>query len=412
MKSIGVVIPSFYPAFFYGGPIFSSLAMCKELSELGCTISVQTTDAGGKSAMKGYSNLETEVHPNVSVFYHHEELTNRFSLSLLRSLEDKLQSVDLIQVQSIFSYPTPVALRVASRLKKPVILTPRGQLGPECLEMGHSKFKRLWLEYLIRPFAHNICWHSTSEQESNEILEQFPNAKILMVPNGIDEEEYRKVYALCKSELFQRYDLDFDPGSPLLVSMSRIHKKKGFDILLKSFCEVLKKYPDATLLIAGPDHGHLEELQALKRKLKLDRNMQFLPPVQDREKLEFLGTADLFVLPSHNENFGIVYAESMAMETPVIASLKTPWSEINEINCGKWVENSVEATTKAIFEMLESDLIDMGHRARKFILENYTWKGVGKKFQEGIYKICTNDFESLMLSQGGCVSSGKDASCS
>ena len=98
-------------------------------------------------------------------------------------------------------------------------------------------------------------------------------------------------------------------------------------------------------------------------------------------QIDFLANADLFVLPSHNENFGNVYLESLATGTPIVASLGTPWSEVEECDCGKWVENSIEKTSKSIIEMLERDREEMRENSMR-LASKYDWSSVALQFKK------------------------------
>lgn len=102
--------------------------------------------------------------------------------------------------------------------------------------------------------------------------------------------------------------------------------------------------------------------------------------ITGQDKIDFLTNADLFVLPSHNENFGVVYLESLAAGTPIVASKNTPWSEIEEADCGKWVNNTIEETSDAMLEMLKKDREQMRINAKDFA-QQYDWKNIAVQFK-------------------------------
>ncbi len=87
----------------------------------------------------------------------------------------------------------------------------------------------------------------------------------------------------------------------------------------------------------------------------------------------------MFVLPSHNENFGNVYAESLASGTPIIASTDTPWQEVIEYNCGDWVENSVKETTNAMEKILIKDFKIMEENGKAYV-SKFEWKHIATEF--------------------------------
>ena len=161
--------------------------------------------------------------------------------------------------------------------------------------------------------------------------------------------------------------------------MGRIHAKKGLDILIKAFREIISHHPDARLLIAGQDEGEQPLLEKLIRELSLEQRVHFTGSLGGQEKVDFLAHADLFVLPSHNENFGNVYAEALAAGTPIVASTHTPWQEVEAQQCGRWVPNTVAATKMAMLELLNRDLQPMSHHAKEYV-QRYAWAEVGKQF--------------------------------
>lgn len=109
--------------------------------------------------------------------------------------------------------------------------------------------------------------------------------------------------------------------------------------------------------------------------------MFFIGEVSGQDKVDLLANADLFVLPSHSENFGNVYIESLAAGTPIVASLNTPWQEVEEADCGKWVANTIEDITKAILELLDKDRELMRVNSKAFA-KKYDWKNIAVQFKE------------------------------
>ena len=166
----------------------------------------------------------------------------------------------------------------------------------------------------------------------------------------------------------------------IVISMGRIQKKKGFNILIEAFIGVVNKYPSAKLLIAGEDEGELNSLLSLVGKCNLFGSVFFVGSISGQEKIDFLANADLFVLPSYNENFGNVYVESLASGTPIVASTNTPWSEVELDNCGRWVENNFVDTSNAMMEMLNMDRDLMRINAQSHA-KKYDWKNIATEFR-------------------------------
>lgn len=375
-----LVVPSFYPATVYGGPIFSTLHTCKDLAKLDdVEINVSTTNANMTSKLDVETNAWQKFNENFFVKYYNETKINVLSLRLLSAVWRDIKQADVVHAQYMFSTPTPIALFYAKLFNKPIILSPRGALCKWCLEQG-SSFKKMWLRFLIGPFVNTLTWHATAQQEKDEILAKFPNANVEIIPNGIEFDVYQNSNRLTNKEFCKTYAKQETEAEKIIVSMGRLQKKKGFDILVDAFAKVISDYPTAKLFIAGQDEKEGENLMRQIAGLSLDKQVFLVGEIQGQEKINFLANADLFVLPSHNENFGNVYVESLAAGTPIVASTGTPWSEVEEGNCGKWVNNSVEETANAMIEMLGKDIELMRENAKR-LAKKYDWKNIAIQFK-------------------------------
>ena len=379
---VNVVIPSFYPATVYGGPIFSSLYLSLELSKLADNyIHVSTTNTNLNSRLNVPTNIKTPIDNNLDVTYYNETIIGKLSFPLLYNLYRDINASDIVHIQSIFSISTPVALLVSRILGKKVLLTSRGQLGLWCMENG-SHFKKLWLKLLIQPFIDNVQWHATSKQEKEEIINFFPRAIVVVIPNGIYTQEFENNNLISRVDFLKKYSIPINEGvGKIIITMGRLQKKKGFDILLRSFLGVLKTYPNSFLLIAGPDEGEQHNLEILIRELQLSSNVYFLGSVYDEDKSEFFASGDLFALPSHNENFGNVYLESLASGTPIIASTQTPWDQVEQYECGRQVDAEPTQFQDAMLDILSKDRDLMRDRSRK-LASKYDWSSIAEKFQD------------------------------
>jgi glycosyltransferase involved in cell wall biosynthesis len=378
---INVIIPSFYPAVIYGGPIFSTLNTCKELSKLdNIKINVSTTNTNMYSKLDVLTNKYLIFGDNLNVKYYNETIIGKFSFSLILNIWKDIKLSDITHIQSLFNIQTPVSLFYSWLYKKPIVLSPRGSLGLWVLGQG-SRFKKLWLKLFILPFSNYVVWHATAIQEKKEILNFFPKAKVEIIPNGIYTDEFKKINKIkYKDYIKKNITLNIKNTDKIIVSMGRLQKKKGFDILIDSFKEVLKIYPNSYLFIAGPDQGEQINLENQIKSLKLEGRVYLVGSIENQKKIDFLGNADMFVLPSHNENFGNVYLESLAAGTPIIASFETPWSVVEKYNCGKWIKNSIKDTSSAMIELLKEDRLMLRKNSIN-LARQYEWSYIAKEFR-------------------------------
>lgn len=373
-----IVIPSFHPAVIYGGPIFTSLHTAQALAELGLEVRVSTTNANMTKRLDIEPNIWHKQQDNLFVKYYNESIINKFSFKLLLGLWKDIKNADVIHIQGLFSYPIPIALFYAKILKNKVLLTPHGTLGAWCLSSG-SRLKPFWLRWLIQPFNSKITWHATAEMEKSEILSVFPDVNVEVIANGIKRHEFENYDILTSYEFVKKYTNQEFGVDKIIVSMGRLQKKKGFDILIDSFVEVLRIYPNSILCIAGQDEGEKANLLLQIKRLNLAKKVYLVGQISGQDKVDFLANADVFVLPSHNENFGIVFAESLAAGTPIVASKNTPWEEVEIADCGKWVDNKIIPTSQAIIEVLSKDREQMRIQSKK-LSEKYYWDNIAQQF--------------------------------
>lgn len=380
-KRLALIIPSFFPAVIYGGPIFSSYYASKYTAKLGdWDVFVSTTNANMNAKLDVQTGSWVGLEDGFFVKYYNELIIGKLSLSFIAGIVTDIRASNVCHIQSIFNYTTVVSIFIARSLSKPIVISPRGQLGAWCLESG-SKWKQRWLSVFIKPFAKSITWHATSDQEELEIREIFGPVRVAVIPNGIETEKFSAPAKYSRKNFLSNYGIDEGEGVKLVISMGRLHRKKGFDILIRAFQSILANYPNSILMIAGPDEGAEEGLDSLISDLRLRGRVLLIGSLEGENKREFLKQGDVFVLPSHNENFGNVFVESLACGTPIVASKNTPWESVEKYKCGRWVENNVEAVTTATLEILGGDSNDLYNKS-KALAKQFDWAVVSKKFNK------------------------------
>jgi len=165
-----------------------------------------------------------------------------------------------------------------------------------------------------------------------------------------------------------------------VLFLSRLHPVKGLPNLINAWARLAPR--GWRLVIAGPDEGgHLQEIQAAIRRLGIGDSVQYVGEVRDEVKSALYRAADLFVLPTHTENFGIVIAEALAHGVPVITTRGAPWAEIETHDCGWWIDIGEEPLVKAMQEamgMSDEARGEMGSRGRE-LAQRYEWTGIARQ---------------------------------
>ena len=148
MTKILMITPSFYPAFYYGGPIYSSYDFAKTLKKQSIDIRVITTNANGNKKLKIKTGVYHKLENDLPVKYFKSFDSRGSSISMLFNLRKEIKNADIVYLVSIFSSPTPFTIFLCRLYKKPLIISPHGQLGEWSLAQG-SIFKKLWLRLFI-----------------------------------------------------------------------------------------------------------------------------------------------------------------------------------------------------------------------------------------------------------------------
>ena len=366
---VALIIPSFYPAIVYGGSTFASYDLTKEAANNGVDIWVSTTNANGDCRLEKETNTYLE-QDKFKVKYYNEQVIKYFSASMLFGLWKDIKSADIVHLQAIFSYPTPLALLYSFLQNKKLLFSPRGSFSKWSFSKANL-LKKTWINFLIKPFVKNITWHATSVKEQDEIKSLFPKAKVKTISDGtyVDSDCLDK-----KTELY-------------LAAMGRLHPVKGYDILIQALPEVLAKHPTIKLKIAGEDEGEKEHLLKLVQDLGLRNSVEFIGSVRGNAKTVFLQRAKCLVMPSHTENFGIVAVEAMAQGTPVIASKNTPWEAIEERKAGFWIDNESTIIAETIIRLLAEKEEELQKNA-SLLAKEYDWRHIAKQYQQVLEELC------------------------
>jgi glycosyltransferase involved in cell wall biosynthesis len=301
----------------------------------------------------------------------------RRSSGLACALRELAPKAEVIHDHGLWLMPNVNAGRAALRAGTPFIVAPRGMLAPAALAFSPLKKRIVWALVQGDVVRRASCIHVTSEQEHDEIRDFGLTNPIAIVPNGIDIPDLD--YSTAVTE----------PGRDRIVlSLGRIHPKKGLDCLLHAWARLEPAYPRWRLRIVGSDElGHAAELAQLARKLKTQR-VSIEDPIAGDAKTLAYSTADLFVLTSLNENFAMTVAEALAAGTPVIATKGAPWHGLTREACGWWIDHGVEALVAALTEAMTMGperLQEMGTRGRKWMARDFSWDRIAREMLDVYY---------------------------
>jgi glycosyltransferase involved in cell wall biosynthesis len=336
----------------YGGPAFSVSGLATALAEAGAEVGVWASDqsAAATSLLRAHSSVQRLAGSEV-------EAINRFGVP------------DVIHDNGIWRPHNHRIARLAVRRRVRRVLSTRGMLEPWALDHKRLKKKVAWALFQEKDLASATCHHATAEEEAQNVRNLGLGVPVVVIPNGVNlpqvdtrdasSQSTQRTKKLQRTALF----------------LSRIHPKKGLPMLIEAWARVR---PDGwTLQIAGPDEaGHQKEIERAVAAAGLGNDIVFKGQLQGQLKDAAFSQADIFVLPTHSENFGVVVAEALAHGVPVLTTNRAPWPTLSTLGCGWRVDATVDGIAEGLrlATSLDSErLLEMGAKGRSFVSAEFGW---------------------------------------
>lgn len=301
----------------------------------------------------------------------------------------EVKSLSLIHQHGIWLRSSREVIHAASKLSLPCVVAPRGMLEPWALNNNKWKKKLAWTLYQKRDLQKVTAFHATAQSEAESIRRLGFKQPTAVIPNGIVLPEISKMgdrrWQMEKGECDDPPSIiNHQSSTRTALFLSRINPKKGLPILLDAWHQVAPA--DWRLVIAGnDDSNHLPEVERKIRELGLQDQVEIAGPLFGEAKEAAYRNADLFVLPSYSENFGIVVAEALSYGVPVLTTTGCPWQELETYNCGWWVQPTLDGVFCGLGEALGMDVKSlklMGARGRRLVENNYQWPGIAEAMLE------------------------------
>ena len=326
-----------------GGPIESIKQLGKSMESAGHRVEIASLDAPDAVFLK---QSPLPVHPLGPTM-----LGYGFSVRFIPWLRANHRRFDAVIVNGIWQFHSFGTWRALRNSSTPYVLFTHGMLDPWFKKQYPLKHLKKWIywpwaDYRVLRDAQAVLFTCEEERlqarssfwlyRCNEVVVSFGTAK----PQGDPELELQ--------ECFTRYpELR---GKKLALFMGRIHPKKGCDLLIEAFAKVLAQRPDWQLVIAGPDQlGWQEELNYRAAQLGVGQRITWTGMIGGAMKWGALRAAEVFVLPSHQENFGIAVAEALAVGAPALISNKVNiWREIESDRAGIVADDTYDGTCELL----------------------------------------------------------------
>ncbi len=385
------VIPSLSAK--HGGPSFALPLMARSLVQQGVQVDLATTDDDGPGCRMNFPPGQRVERDGYGVFYFRKQTEfYKVSLPLHRWLKTHAADYDVIHIHALFQFASAAAARCARQSGVPCIIRPLGVLNRWGMENRRKFLKSLSFRFVEKPILrHAAAMHYTSRAERREAEQTGATEPAAIIPLGVDVAAFQK---LPSPDIF----LNRFPqarGRKLVLFLSRLDAKKGLDLLLEAWAEIQKaesgkrKAEKWVLVVAGNGEATYEHrLRELAAKLGLTDEILWTGFLEGDDKLSALAAAQLFVLPSYSENFGIALVEAMAAGLPCVTTEGVAVSEdILENNAGMVVKAEVQPLCEAMSRMLADALLRerFSANAKKLVMERFSLEAMGTALK-GLYE--------------------------
>lgn len=338
-----------------GGPSRSVPMMAKGLAETGVNVTLMTIRSENM-------NLHAVDGSNVKLHI----LERDYSVKEMEAFVEQ-ERFDIIQNQSMWDICYHQMAKIARKLHIPYISTPRGMLEPWSLSQKRWKKKLALALYQMKDLQRSACIYTTADMEAQHVKELGVKAPCVVIPNGIETDGYP-----CRTSM--------EVVKKQVLFLSRIHVKKGIELLIDAWQRLHTDFPDWKLMIVGNgESAYIDTLRQRIAEASLNDCVMLHDPVFGNDKVQLYQSSALFVLPSFSENFGMAIAEAMCCGVPVITTKNCPWEMLNETQIGWCIDLSVDELEKTLREALKMDvetLYDKGQKSSAWVIEHFDYRNV------------------------------------
>ena len=282
--------------------------------------------------------------------------------------------IQLIHSHGLWMMPNIIPGNISKKYKIPLVISPRGTLSKWAFQSGSVFIKKIVWNFGQKKCLENASlFHATAFSEYQDIRRLGFKQPVAIIPNGVDiPNNYNYIEKSANK-------------NRTLLFLGRIHPKKNVEMLLNAWHRIASQYPDWNLQITGPCHNkYANKLQAKVKSVNIKRVI-FTGTLNGNDKWDAYYKSDVFVLPTHSENFGMSVAESLASATPVIVTKGAPWDNLEIKGAGWWIEQGEDELVIALHNALsksKSELSYMGGKGREWMKEDFSWEVIANKMSE------------------------------
>lgn len=370
----------------YGGTVSVVTELVPRSARRGHEVEVITTNVDGPGVLPVSTNTPIEWAGFTATF-HSVNPPRRYltSWSMLGALRERIAEFDVVHIHSLYRFHTVAAGLIAGRREVPYVLQAHGALDPwnrRRRRRAKAVYHALIEDRIINGAAALLC---TSAQEESGILELDLDVPTHVIPLGIDTAALQAAASFGTIPALASLPV----GKPIVVFLGRVSAVKGLDRLLVAFRDVVREFPDARLVVAGPDdEGIIPRFASMTAAWGLSERVLFVGVLAHPAKRALLQTASVLVLPSAGESFGLAAAEAMAVGCPVVVSSRVGIQD-TVVNSGAGIVTSREPAdiARAVATVLgdPAGAAAMGEAGIRAVEAQFSWPQVIEKL-EALYE--------------------------
>ena len=370
--------PYFAPAYAYGGPPRSILALCRAQQHAGVEVEVFTTTANpGEELSPSINGLTYESVP-VKYFARVHPRWLFHAPSMRAPLMDAVAHADVVHQHTLFNATAWLSSDVASKTRRPIVLSTRGMLTRAALRFHAVRKKAAWWLFDEQVVERAHVLHASSADEAETLRQLRPHQRVVHIPNAV-QFDASFVTPELRARVRERVALPRERR--FVLYLGRLHPIKRLDILASAFLAIAARDKSVDLVIAG------EGLGSVRQEIR-----DLLTPVADRvhwagavvaaERDALLLEASALVLCSDSENFGMSVAEALAAGLPVVVTQTCPWALVADAGAGMWVEQSADAVADGLQHILADPerAAEMGERGRLLAAREFSLPLIGQRW--------------------------------
>ncbi|WP_165698585.1 glycosyltransferase [Bremerella volcania] len=366
------VIPYPLPVLRFGGPVVQAQVVCRELAARGHEVRVVTTDIDLPADIPRDQWLENDgYHVCYSSTSPHHRMPPYYTPGIRRPLQETLKTADVVQTNIGLTLTNDMVRKLARRAGVPYVYNAEGALCPKRLQIKSFEKKLFRYFYENRIVREAAACQAVSQYERDTLLEWGVHPeRIAVIPNGFSLPPVVSEEAKQAS----RQQLGYADDDVVILFMGRISQIKGIDLLLTAFERIRNEFPQAQMIVAGPDEGIQAALTQFVRKHGLEKRVRFPGIIAGEEKTNALRSADIFALTSHSEGLPNAVIEGLGYGLAMLLTHRCNVPEVADYNAGHVVEAEVEPIEQALRKLLEDaqQRANCQQNARRLAVERFS----------------------------------------